>query len=375
MDPPQPPFPKWVTSEQTTFTVERGPILSQRIVQGEVVPSHQDKLYFRSSGLVDSVYFKNGETFKKGDILAELEISDLQDELQQAQIDLSIAQDDLALDQLQKAYNLQLAESDAVIAQKEVDLATIALNNSAGSQKETAQINLDIANEKLKTAQAWLALVQGKTSSDLEQIVEKAQFSVDRLNQQILDRQLIAPYDGIVLYMAILPGQTATAYDDSVAFVGDPKELVIQTPYISDLATNLTPTSEVNLFLTDDKNPLYPVQYIPSFLPVSLNQEGTVVQGGSISLTYLFFTMPENYPSDQIKVGNQVDLQVTLGNKEDALLISPAAIRGNDAFKYVIVLEDDYHRRVEIVTIGIQTTDKWEVISENLKEGDLVLGP
>jgi hypothetical protein len=63
-----------------------------------------------------------------------------------------------------------------------------------------------------------------------------------------------------------------------------------------------------------------------------------------------------------------------IGNKPDALLLPPPAIRGNDEFKYVIVLESDYHRRVEVVQIGLKTTDKWEIIA-NLKEGDKVLGP
>jgi len=39
------------------------------------------------------------------------------------------------------------------------------------------------------------------------------------------------------------------------------------------------------------------------------------------------------------------------------------------------VLEDNYHRRVEVVSLGIQSTTQWEVISDNLKEGDVVLGP
>ena len=40
----------------------------------------------------------------------------------------------------------------------------------------------------------------------------------------------------------------------------------------------------------------------------------------------------------------------------------------------VIVLEGDNHRRVEVVSIGVKTVDKWEVIA-NLKPGDQILGP
>ena len=65
---------------------------------------------------------------------------------------------------------------------------------------------------------------------------------------------------------------------------------------------------------------------------------------------------------------------MVIGEKEDALLLPPAALRGSDSFKYVIVLEDDYHRRVEVVSVGLKGDKLWEVVA-NLKEGDQVLGP
>ena len=68
--------------------------------------------------------------------------------------------------------------------------------------------------------------------------------------------------------------------------------------------------------------------------------------------------MPGTTARDVGQVGQAVRLNVILGTKQDALLLSPAAIRGNDSFRYVIVLEDAYHRRVEVVTIGVKTVEK-----------------
>jgi multidrug efflux pump subunit AcrA (membrane-fusion protein) len=368
------PIPQLVSTQQVTFKVTRGPIEAQREISGEVVTAEQDKLYFRTSGNVDQINVKTGDTFKKGDVLAELQISDFLDQLQQAQIDLKVAQDNLSIDKLQKAYDLQNAQSDAVIAQKQVDLATIAFNNSGGSQ--AAQINLDIANERLKTAQAMLALVNGKANTDLEQVVEKNQLTVTRLQKQIEDRQLVAPYDGVVLNIRLTPGISVTAYDDTVALVGNPDQLIIQVPWDNQLSTTLTPLTPASLFMNQDKTTPYPVKYMPEFLPISSSTGGiTSGSGGSISLNFLYFAAPETLTSETLPVGTRVTLQIVLGNKQDALLLPPPAIRGNDLFKYVIVLEDEYHRRVEVVSIGIQTTQEWEVISPDLKEGDIVLGP
>jgi len=40
------PLPQIASSHNIIFTVERGPIISEKEVAGEIVPDHQDKLYF-----------------------------------------------------------------------------------------------------------------------------------------------------------------------------------------------------------------------------------------------------------------------------------------------------------------------------------------
>jgi multidrug efflux pump subunit AcrA (membrane-fusion protein) len=367
------PIPQIVSTNEIVFTVERGTLISEKEVIGEIVPEKQDELFFHASGYIARVLVKNGDLFKKGDILAELQIDDLLDQLQQARIDLEVSQDNLNNEKLQRAYDIQKAESDVVICQKQVDLANHNLEVATYVQKAEAQLNLDISEEKLKTAQAYLALIQGEVNLDLEKQVERNQVSVDRLERMVSERQLIAPYDGLVIYTNLTPGTQENAYT-TAALVGDPTNLVIRVPYDYELANEIDPSTVINLYLTKSKNQSYPVKYIPDFLPYNNTEEGLNAQGNNISNNYLFFSLPGDLPPDQIHVGSQAYLDVVIGNKPDALYLPPPAIRGNDEFKYVIVLEGDYHRRVEVVQIGLKTTDKWEIIA-NLKEGDQVLGP
>ena len=367
------PIPQIVTTDKIIFTVERGPLISQREVIGEIVPANQDELFFRASGYIARVLVKNGDYFKKGDILAELQMDDLLDQLQQARIDLEVSQDNLDNEKLQRAYDIQKAESDVIICQKLLDIAKHNLDVAGYAQKEEAQLNVDISQEKLKTAQAYLDLIKGEVNSDLEKVVERNQVAVDRLERMVSDRQLTAPYDGIVLYTGLIPGTKAEAYS-TAALVGDPTELVIRATYDYDLVNTVDASTVVYLYLNKAKTQSYPVQFIPDFLPISNKKEGITVQGDNISINYLFFTTPKDLPRDQVRVGSQAYLQIVFGNKQDALLLPPPAIRGNDEFKYVIVLEGDYHRRVEVVQIGLKTSNKWEIIA-NLKEGDQVLGP
>jgi multidrug efflux pump subunit AcrA (membrane-fusion protein) len=368
------PLPQIVSSEQIVFTVERGPIISQRDVSGEIVPAHQDKLFFGTSGFISRVLVESGDQFKKGDLLAELVLDDLLDQLQQAQIDLQVSQQNLAIEQVQKAYELQQAESEAIIAEKQVALAQISLEAAVGSQQAVAQLNLDIAQERFKTAEARLALVRARADTQADQAVLRNQNTVDNLNRLIAERQLIAPYDGIVMRMSLVAGLQATAFA-TVAVVGDPSDIVVQVAYEYELVNNVDASTAAFLYPTKEPEPKYPVTFISNFLPLS-NETGGISQSssGDISLNFLYFSVPADTPQAVLQVGQVVRLNVILGSKQDALLLSPAAIRGTDVFSYVIVLEDDYHRRVEIVRIGLRTVEQWEVIA-NLEAGDQVLGP
>ena len=368
------PLPQAGSHQNIIFTVERGPIISQREMDVEIVPDHQDKLFFGASGFINRVLVQPGDRFKKGDLLAELKLDDLLDQLQQAKIDLQVSQQNLALDQAQKAFDLQQAESDAVIAEKQVGLAQISLDAATADQRALAQLNLDIAQEHAKTAQARLALVTAQAGTQLDQVVKRNQNTVDSLNRLVAERQMIAPYDGIVMSMPIIPGTEATAFS-TAAVIGDPTHLVVQAPYDADLVNYVDASTTAYIYPTKAPEPKYQVKFISNFLPISNKQNGiSLTAGGDVIVNFLYFSVPDDTPRDVVQVGKAVRLNVILGSKQDALLLSPAAIRGNDTFRYVIVLEDDYHRRVEVVTLGVKTVEKWEVIA-NLKPGDQILGP
>jgi len=69
------------------------------------------------------VLVKSGDRVKKGDLMAELRLDDLLDHLQQARIDLEVSQQNLAISQVQKAYNIQQPNPMQLVWQKQVELA------------------------------------------------------------------------------------------------------------------------------------------------------------------------------------------------------------------------------------------------------------
>jgi HlyD family secretion protein len=362
------PLPKIASYEPTIFTVERGPIVSEKSIIAEVVPARQDEIFFRASGYVTRVIVKDGTSVKTGDLLAELQVEDLLNALQQAEIDLDVAQTNLAKYQSDRQYSIARAELDLQIWEERVKLAELDLE-SAFSQNAIARAESNLAIVKASYELSKLSLQQAKEdiSSYEEQAVQRTQISVDRLKAQIAERQIVAPYDAIVLRSRLREGNSTEAFQ-SVITVGDPTQLVIRIPLDRELRDVLNKNSEIRMYLTTDAEESYPVQYLPNFLPISSKET-------TLSATeFMYFNLPEQFQADQTLLGKTVKIVAVLGRNDDALLLPPGAIREYRGLTFVIVLEGDKRRRVEIYEIGLKTADRWEVLGD-LVEGEQVLGP
>ncbi len=363
------PVPEVIEYERSIFPVEVGPVSEEQKLIGSIVPAKQDELFFRTSGYVTRMTVKNGESFKQGDVLAEMQVDDLVNQLEQARIDLEVAQANLTKTKAQNEYELSEAEAEVKILEKEVALAELAVAGSSGTAKEKAQLTLDIKNEELALAQKRLALLSDNTNPYMEQAVKRSELAVQRLESLISERQIIAPYDGILLRSTIRSGQQVEAYQAALT-IGDPALQVIQVAFDYDLSTELTEETPVYLLLNTTDETGLPSQYLKYFTP----ERGVQSVSETVNTDYLYFSLPEDMPADQITTTRNYTLKVVLGSKDAALLLPPAAIRSYKGLNFVIVFDGTTRRRVEIEEIGLRSADRWEVYGD-LQEGDQVLGP
>lgn len=363
------PVPTLVSYEPAVFTVERGTIVSEKSMTGEIVPAKQDVLFFRSSGFISRVSVKTGDVVKKGDLLAELQVDDLLNQLQQARIDLEVAQSNLDKEWSQRQYAIEKAQIEVNIAKWRVELARIDLERSYGVAYMRAEANYWIAEENYKLAQLALKQVSEVTISKEAQVVERQKLAVQRLESLLAERQIIAPYDGIVLRVLIQAGRQATAFNPAIE-IGDPAELVIRAQPDLKIRELIHRDTEVQMSFSAQSQELYPVRYLPDFLPFS-TVESTRLQ--VFTQDWLFFSTPAALPRDRLRVGSSVYLNVIIGRRENVLLLPPSAIRNYRGLNFVIVQEGDRRRRVEIYKIGLQTDERWE-IEADLKEGERVIG-
>lgn len=153
------------TPAYESIRVTRDTIASTVSATGSIEPDEQISLAFGTSGRVTKIYINQGDAIAAGQLLAELETTDLTLALAQARVTLEINEAQLAkLSTPAKAGDIAAAQAAVQTAQSGVAAAHAAINNAqtAYSQLLTstsaAQQTVDLANVRqaeanLKTAQ------------------------------------------------------------------------------------------------------------------------------------------------------------------------------------------------------------------------------
>lgn len=132
-----------------TATVFQGDIIITSEGSGELVPVAELELAFRTSGVLDKVLVKVGDQVQEHDVLARLEMDDLERAVAQADVEAELAQLDLA-DVREGPSDADLADASAALrdAQVELELAQDAYEN-------TFDPNLDAIVDSRKVEFDW----------------------------------------------------------------------------------------------------------------------------------------------------------------------------------------------------------------------------
>jgi multidrug efflux pump subunit AcrA (membrane-fusion protein) len=171
------PIPTPIVPTKPVYTVQRGDV--EQVVQfgGRVAPIVEEELFFSISGRVRGIYFKRNDFVKAGQVIADLEIDDLERELASAVLDLERAQQELTEAELAHADQLSRAKLEQFRSQAE------------WTKEETDRLNeLDKARVELAKKDLELARAQSEDPSPerikAEAALAEARIAVKRAQQE-----------------------------------------------------------------------------------------------------------------------------------------------------------------------------------------------
>lgn len=410
------PIPTAPVAARPTYLVQRGNVEDIFEFTGRWEARDQMELSFEISGTIRQVNVRRGDAISQGQLLADYQITDLEDQLASAQLSLESAQSNqtssttggvesvedaeialanarlelertnanipwtnvssaqanldkaqASLEEAERAYQDALSRTDQGI--NSVDQAYSQLL-SAQNSVITSQNSLSSANQSYSAymvqimqsendvLKAELALErarnsQGETS---DEDVRSAQLNIDQINADIARSSLYAPIDGVVLDVVISPGDQVTAFDVVITIgIPEPKEVV------ASLAITDAQRMSVGMIgvCQAANQPETAVQCLIRSIPQTA-QDADQTTRIAASL--------EGMPDGQL-----VQVLMPLQVEENVLWLPPSVIRTFQNRTFVVLQTADGERAVD-VELGLQTDDRVEIVS-GVIEGDVVIAP
>ncbi|HLG96158.1 MAG TPA: efflux RND transporter periplasmic adaptor subunit [Bryobacteraceae bacterium] len=326
-------------------------------LSSELVPFQEIEVYAKESGYVRKLSVDYGSRVKAGDVLAVLEIPELELQLQQDDATIKNASDQVThaqhelsrVEAQHKVLHLQFDRLNGVAKSKPGLVAQQEVDDAQGKDL-AAEAQIEASKSSLEAAQSQLTLAQTKRQHD----------------QVLFDySKITAPFSGVVTQRYANLGTLVQAGTSS-----------------STQAMPLVRLSQDDLFRLVIPVPESYVRYIRVGDPVqvsvpSLNRTfpGKVTRF-SVDVKEDTRTMHTEVdvpnPNHVLIPGLYAEAKITLENKNEALAVPLEAIDRSGDKTNVFVVNPSGKLELRQVTLGIQTPAAAEVIS-GVQDGDLVV--
>jgi HlyD family secretion protein len=338
-------------------SVTRGEVVQQALYSGQVVLARQEDLYFRRSGRLTQVYVEDGAKVQQGDLIAELDKSQLVLDLEVALLGLEIAQQNLADAKDALAYERRQAELKLELAQSQ-----LANGGIAPLDDTSAQARIKMLEYQVELAQLELSNVDETVNPVLELNVRRAELAVEKVKESILEGPIFAPFDGEIRFINLPEDgrQLAVQAYSAVARLVEPNSFQIE---LNLPRAQLEPLREG--MAVQVSSAALPGARLPGVIRALPRPFGTS-QG---SLTEVALVNPAD--RSRLNEGATVAVTVALRSKQDALVVPRIALRQENQSYYVLVKNGDTVERTT-VAVGILGNDQVEIVG-GLTEGQQVV--
>jgi RND family efflux transporter MFP subunit len=337
--------------------VTRGNLASSLTVAGQFQPYQQVDLHAKVSGYIRWIKVDIGDRVREGEVLALLEVPELQNQVEGAQAEVRHSQSDITR-----------AQSEVVSAESTYSALHAEYTRLEEASKERpgliAEQELDDARAKDQEAAAQVGVAKASLNSMQEQLgVSRA--SRSRLETMSGYEQIIAPFTGVVTKRFADTGTLIQAGQDN-----NTATLPVVQVAESDLLRLRMPVPESDV----------PYIQVGGDVQVKVNATGRIFTGKIIRFSRALDTNTRtmltevDVPNHDLSLnpGMYAETTIQLLQKNDALILPAQAVVQSGDQSYVLVVDATDHVEKRNVTLGIQTSNRVEITS-GLQAGDKVI--
>ncbi|MDQ5958015.1 MAG: Biotin lipoyl 2 protein [Patescibacteria group bacterium] len=193
--------------------------------------------------------------------------------------------------------------------------------------------------------------------------LERAEAEVSKIDAEIGERVISAPFAGVVTAVNIDPGESASANASAISIMSAGELGVkVDLPEIDSIKVNIGDTATVTIDALDSELSL------PARV-VSVNRSETIVDGVPVYEARLAF----DTKTEQIASGMTADVVITTGRKDNVLAVPARAVRyRTDGVPYVVTIGRGGKETEKEVALGLRSTDGYIEIKAGLLGGEQV---
>lgn len=421
------PVPTPIVARKPTYEVKRGEVVKTLEFTGRIAPVTEEDLFFRTSGFVGTVQASTYDEVQAGDILAELDVTDLKNQLEQAktalesarrnnerqisdaeadlraaelhlartkadnpeprviQAEVSLERAEEALTRAQENYNQAWDPArdweldvkwrkDALEAEREGTERALgeaqrnlrvakARHQEALQAREVYQYNVQLQEQEVALARQRLERLEAGLD------IKQRELAVTRIQDQLSAARIAAPFDGQIAGVKVDEGDKVGAHE-TVMLIRDLSELEmsarLQDSQMGELTEGMTVTC------APSNRPEEEFEGKIRRLPYPYGGGGEIGAGEEEEDQTTRISSDVSFDDVGLELGDLVHVTVVLKRKEDVVWLPPQAIRSFEGRKFVVVQAGEGRRRVD-VKVGIEGEDRVE-IEEGLSEGQVVIG-
>ncbi|CAG7621521.1 efflux RND transporter periplasmic adaptor subunit [Paenibacillus allorhizosphaerae] len=309
--------PEYVVKTDTLETKVRG--------AGRLMATVEEDLYFtdETSRRLKNVAVKVGDKVEQGQVIAELDVTELESQLKQKQLQTR-------KDELQMIETLRKADE------------------MGAEQVELAKIDFELKREEL-----------------------------NKLLKTVSDAKLKAPFSGTIVSVYLQKGDTVKAYD-AIVTIADLSKLTVAATLSQDDLKRVAIGMEAVVDINAAGQHKGKVLQLPNpKTDGSSGGGGGTFPGGSgqkppDSIDNYLLVELDSFPQN-VNRGTPLSVSVITQRKEKAVVIPLAALRSYAGRNYVQVVDEQGNKREVDVEVGQQTSTDVEIV-KGLTPGQKVVG-
>jgi HlyD family secretion protein len=327
-------YTKPLTAE--LLTVERTTIANTFKEEGIIKAQNEALIYSVYGGKITNLPVKEGDTVKRGSLLAKFDSQELSYQLQ----------------------NLQ------------------AQRRSIEAQKDLQELTVDLEAKKLLYEAGSLSLkeyeeAQNTLNSDYyPALIAAVDAQISLLNYQLAQSNVYAPSEGTVSKVSVKQGMVVAPGMHLLSILTG-QELILEVFVLTEDASRLQPKTEVKLIQKNKSGDISLDGVIESIAPAAeekISALGLIEQRVKVTITP---HIPQNLV---LKPGYALDVLFTLDKQEDQLVVPKTSVFSHGESDALWVLENG-KAVIRPVTKGM-SNDREVAILSGLKEGDqIILNP